>query len=568
MTRATGILTPPPRRERRARRSPVALIAVLSAVVLVAGCSSSQPSPSGAAATQGAGGGSAAPVSQPPAAVRDVLILGTDISDTRTLDPHRSFDTSPNLSLKTAYDNLVTVEPDDYSKILPELATTWERTADGTGWTFHLRENVTFASGNPFTADDVKYSFERLKSLKDGPSVLADNMSNVTVVDPQTVTLTMGDPKIPFLSQLVAVPFGIVDSKTAQANGGTGDEASDTAAAWFDQSSAGTGAYQITGWDRGQQVTLEANPTYWGGTPPFKRVIIKGFSDTSAELLALQNGDIDLAQNLSADQLATLEGAPGISIVKASSLDFLYWTLSANDPPAAEMKDKRVRQAIFEGVDYDGIIAGLLGGDAVRPAGFMPIGIGGMTPDFAAANRWVYNPEHAKQLLSEAGLASGFNFDLHFGTFTFAGVPMDVIAQKIQSDLSKIGITANLMPADQATFSSAYRGGEYVSGIKDWIADGPEAWTFVDPSIGSVTKRSHWTPTPDIAALAQQAAAEPDAAKQASLYQQFQAKLMDQAVYSILFQPSYRWAVRDTVTNVNLTAAGWAIDLTKVAPGK
>lgn len=542
---------------------------LLAIVSLVAACSGNQ-TPSGAASSP-QGSEAATSSAAPGAATKDVLILGTDISDTRTLDPHRSFDTSPNISLKSAYDNLVTVDPADYSKILPELATSWDRTADGKGWTFHLHENVKFASGNTLTADDVKFSFERLKNLKDGPSVLADNMAGVAVVDPLTVTVTMVDPSFPFLSQLVAVPFGIVDSKTAQANGATsavGADTTDKATAWFDQHSAGTGAYQITAWDRGQQVTLEANASYWGGTPAFKRVIIKGFSDTSSELLALQRGDIDLAQNLSADQLATLDGAPGISVVKASSLDFLYWTLSANDPPAAEMKDKRVRQAIFEGVDYDGIINGLLGGDAVRPAGFLPIGIGGMTPEFAAANRWTYNPEHAKQLLSEAGLASGFSFDLHYGTFTFAGVPMDAIAQKIQSDLSKIGITANLKPADAATFASAYRGGEYVSGIKDWIADGPEAWTFIDPSMGSVTKRSHWTPTPDITALAQQAAAEPDLAKQATLYQQFQSKLMDEAVYSILFQPMYRWAVRDSVTNVNLTAAGWAIELSRVTPAK
>jgi peptide/nickel transport system substrate-binding protein len=568
-------------RKRSGLRPGVALLVGVS--LIVAACGSSTPgastAPGQSASSASTAPGQSAPSastapgqSAPAASTKTTLVIGIDISDTRTLDPHRQFDTSPYLSMKGAYENLVTIDPSDYTKILPQLATSWERSSDGHGWVFHLRQGVKFASGNPFTADDVKFSFDRLKNLKDGPSAYAANQDSVQVIDPATVQVNLVDPLIPFLTYtLISGTYGILDSKLVKEQGGVsgpGADTADKATAYLDQHSAGTGPYQITSWERGAQVVLDRNPNYWGGTPPFEHVVIKGFSDTSAEVLALTRGDIDIAMNLSSDQINGLVGKAGISIEKLSSLDFMYWTLSEKHANSGPLADARVRQAVFEGVDYQGIIDGLLGGNAVRPAGFMPIGLGGQTEAFAEQNRYKYDPTAAKQLLTAAGYANGFAFTLSYGTYTFAGVPYDQIAAKIQSDLSKIGVTVKLNPMDRATFTTAFRAGETVSGMTDWVADGPEAYTFSEPSVMRVAKRANWTPSAALIAQMKAAASEVDPVKQAALYLAFEQELIKQNAYSVFFQPIYRQVVRDSITGVNLTAAGWFMDLGAIKPAK
>src|SRR5438046_3002071 len=110
----------------------------------------------------------------PAAAQKDALVLGVDISDTRTLDPQRQFDYSPPITEHAIYETLVTMDPGDYTNVKPLLATSWELADDGTAWVFHLRPDIKFVTGNPMTANDVKFSFDRLVNLKDNPAALAE----------------------------------------------------------------------------------------------------------------------------------------------------------------------------------------------------------------------------------------------------------------------------------------------------------------------------------------------------------------------------------------------------------
>jgi peptide/nickel transport system substrate-binding protein len=552
-------MTPTTVANQKSSRSRRAAAFLLGASLLMAACgSSANPSTSTAPGQSPAG-----------APTKTTLVIGTDISDAQSLDPGIGSTRTTFLTLKGPYDNLTTTDPSDYSKILPQLATSWEPTPDGTGLTFHLREGVKFTSGNPFTADDVKFTFDRVQNLKAGPSGYTTNVASVDVIDPLTVKINLVDPAIPFLpiTTIVGI-YGILDSKLVTEQGGVsgpGADSTDKATAYLDQHSAGTGPYQITSWERGAQIVLDRNPNYWGGTPPFERIILKGFSDSAAEALALDQGDIDMAMTLNSDQLSAQEGKAGISISETSSLDYVFWTLSENASDSGALADARVREAVFKGVDYQSIIDGLLGGNAVRPAGFMPIGLGGMTAAFAEQNRYAYDPTAAKQLLTDAGYPDGFTFTLSYGTYTFAGVPYDQLAAKIQSDLSKIGVTVKLNPMDATTFTTAYRAGETVSALADWTGDAPDPWTFAYPSIERQAKRSHWTPSAAIVDQLTAAASETDPAKQVELWVAFEKAIIAQNAYSILFQPSYRWAVRDTVTGVKLTAF-WFVNLGELKP--
>ena len=155
------------------------------------------------------------------AATKPALVLGLDISDSITLDPAREAQYTAPLIMTAAYDSLITMTPGDYLNVQPELATTWARTPDGKGWRFKLRGGVQFNSGNPVTADDIKWTIDRVINVKDRHSQYVDNVDRVTVVDPQTVDIVMKDPAQPLLTILCGPNFGILDRKVLETHGGT-----------------------------------------------------------------------------------------------------------------------------------------------------------------------------------------------------------------------------------------------------------------------------------------------------------------------------------------------------------
>src|SRR2546422_7276627 len=178
------------------------------------------------------------PVAAPgPAAAagKTTLVLGVDISDSRTFDPARQFEDSPPTTMRAAYETLVTMTPGDYVHVKPLLAKSWKLVDGGKAWEFQLREGVKFASGNPLTAEDVKFSFERLINVKDQPSEIAENVASVAVVDPLTVKVVMADKDQPLLNILASVTFAVSDAKTVKAQGGLSSkdaEKNDKATAW------------------------------------------------------------------------------------------------------------------------------------------------------------------------------------------------------------------------------------------------------------------------------------------------------------------------------------------------
>ncbi|HZS32485.1 MAG TPA: ABC transporter substrate-binding protein [Methylomirabilota bacterium] len=505
------------------------------------------------------------------AAAKNTLVLGVDISDTRTFDPARQFEYSPPITMRAAYETLVTMAPGDYVTVRPLLAESWKLVDGGKAWEFKLRKGVRFASGNPLTADDVKFSFERLAHVKDQPADMAENLGGVEVVDPQTVRLVMADKGQPLLTLLTSVTFAVYDSKTVMAQGGTSGkdaEKADKATAWLDTHSAGTGPYVLTGWTRNQEIVLERNKNYWRAPAAFERVVLRHLGDGAAQVLALRRGDVDAALNLSPDQLDSLAKDPNLRIVSAPSLDYMYLTLTSSPELNANLARKAARQAVAHAIDYDGIVKGLMGGHAIRPATFIPIGLGGSTEALTREIGYKQDLARAKKLLAEAGLPGGFAFRLSYGKASIAGTSYDLVAQKIQSDLARVGITADLDPLDQATLRTQYKEGKAQAVLTFWNPDAMEPYLWAQPSIGRVAKRVHWTPPKELVDLVTRAGGEPDPKKQVGLYREYQKVLVDQANYVILVQPIYRVATSKAITGYQLTAAGWQVNLYDVKPAK
>jgi peptide/nickel transport system substrate-binding protein len=503
------------------------------------------------------------------AASKEVLVIGCDISDTNSFDPGRQFVYSAPITMRACYDTLVTMEPGDYETVRPSLAESWERVDDGGAWQIKLREGVKFSSGNPLTADDVKFTFERLIGLKDNPAELAGNIASIEAVDPHTVKLVMVDKDQPLLNLLVGPTFVVADSKVVKANGGlAGPEAEkgDTATAWLDGHSAGSGPYVLTQWERNAQIVLEQNPNYWRELSPFKRIIIKHMAESSTQLLTIERGDIDAAMNLTPPQLDGLKGNKDIVLVEGTSLDYVYMTLTSGADLDPALGKKEARQAIAAAIDYDGIINGLMGGYATRPPTFIPNGLGGATAELTKEIGYQHDPDKAKALLKQAGLEGGFSFDLSYGDASVAGTTYQLIAQKIQSDLSKVGITANLNPLDQATARTKYRAGDLAAFLTFWNPDGPEAWTWASASVQRVAKRVRWEVPPEVTELVSKAGGAATTEEANKWYRKYMEALIDNTNYVILFQPVYRVATRTSIKGWRLTAAGWQIDLYDVKP--
>lgn len=500
---------------------------------------------------------------------RDTLVIGLDISDTVTFDPVRMAQYTPPMTLFACYDSLMTMAPDDYINPRPSLATSWTRMPDGKGWRFTLREGVTFATGNPLTAEDVAFTFNRLINMKEQTQQYIKSIDRAVVVDARTVDLVMNDPKAPVLTILCAPGFGICDARTLRAQGGTDAtdaKEKDKATDWLNQNSAGTGPFRLVRWERNQQIQLVRNPTHWRGAPAFERIVIRHFSDSAAQLLAVRRGDVQVAFNLIPEQIATLKEERDIRVEQKTSLDFVYMAVTENPQLNPALAKKPARQAIGYAIDYDGIIGALLGGAAVRPAHFLPIGVNGSTPEIARQVGFRQDLDRARALLAEAGVPNGFSFELSYGQAAVAGVSYQLLAQKIQADLARVGIEAKLNPMDQVNLRTQYTGGRSTAVLTFWNPPAVENELWAAATVERVARRVGWTPPREYVELVQRAAHEHDTAKAAELWVEYQKRMVDQAHLIMLFQPIYQVAVRSSVAAFPLTAAGWMAELGGAKP--
>jgi peptide/nickel transport system substrate-binding protein len=521
----------------------------------------------------GAGGGAIAaglPTQVFAQARKNTLVLGIDISDTITLDPARLAQYTSPMTVSAAYDSLVTMKPGEYINVAPSLATKWARTPDGKGWRFTLRDGVKFSTGNLMTAEDVKWSFDRVINLGDQPSQYIAHVDRVEIVDPSTIDIILKQPAEPLLTIIAAPEFVVLERKVAEANGASAAKdakTADKAAAWINGNSCGTGAYRIAAWERNQQIQLVRNDHYWGGKPPFERIVIRHISDGAAQLLAVRRGDIDAAFNLIPEQIAALKSEPSVRLAPLASLDFVYMALTQEPEFNKALGIKEARQAIGYAIDYDGIVKSMLGGAALRPAHYLPIGVSGSTEEIARQIGFRQDLDKAKELLAKAGLKDGFEFEIAYGNAAVQGVTYQDLGLKIQSDVARVGIKVNLRPVDQVNLRTEYTTGKSKGGVLTfWNPPAVENQLWAAAVVQRVAKRVHWDPPADVVKLVSQAATEPDPKKQAELWVEWQKRVVDQANHFVLFQPVYQIAVRNTIKEFPLTAAGWMLDLHGVKP--
>ena len=270
-----------------------------------------------AAAPAAPGGESAAPAAPAEEAAggdvevtRDnTLIFAGDASDLLTLDPAVAYEFGGIQVVGSIYETLVSFIPGEEG-IQPLLADSWEIEDSGDVWTltFALNPDATFASGNPVTAEDVAYSWGRAIDINKSPAFLFIDIAqltkeNIAVVDEKTLEVKLPKSVSPpvFLSVISFSIAAVVEKAALEPNLGA-----DMGETWLNDNSAGSGPYVLDAWERSVQVTLNANPTYWGDAPAMKRVILQNVTETANLQALIETGDADIVQDLGPEQAAAL----------------------------------------------------------------------------------------------------------------------------------------------------------------------------------------------------------------------------------------------------------------------
>ncbi len=490
---------------------------------------------------------------------RETLTVGLDIADTVTFDPARLASYTSPLTLAAVYDTLVTMRPGHYDAVDPRLATRWEKLPEGGGWRFTLDPAATFHSGRTVTPDDCRFSLERARAAADGAGQFVTNIMAVAVSGPDTIDLHLRRPDEGLLSTLASPQFGILERAAIEAQSVNTTE-------WINQHSAGSGAYVLAGWSRRQSIQLVASPHAWRGPAGFGRITIAHMPHPLAQLRAIQKGDIDVAFNLIPEQLAALQSDRAIRVDSVRSLDFVYLALTANPALSRWLAITEVRQAIGAAIDYEDLLGRLVGGNAVRPAHFLPIGVPGSTETVAARLGHHQDVDRARALLRQAGAADGFELELSYGDDAIAGITYHALARKLQTDLGRVGIKLTLSMVSPLTLRDRYLGGKAQAVLAFWHPPVIEDRVWAEASVDRVGARLGWTAPNPIPPLIADAAGAADPARAEALWADFQSAMVEQATLIPLFQPTYQVAIRNTVARFPLTAAGWMADLDQAKP--
>lgn len=493
-----------------------------------------------------------------------VLVIG-HAEFTDSLDPARAFSTTAFLVHKATYQTLVTFPANSTETIEPLLAESWTLSDDGLEYTFTLRGDVTFSDGSPLTADDVVFSFNRLKNIAGNPSFLADTIASVEAVDDLTVKLTLTQTDPTLLSRLVNTTFSITNADAVRAEGGTDAEGaaeSDTAEAWLNANSAGSGPYLLESWEQQVETVLVRNPNYWSEAPYFDRVVILNQPEAATQAIGLEAGDIDLALDLTPDQVPDLEGQEGVSVFKGTTSNLHFLTFNQNPDISGPLANPLVQEAIRYTLDYPGYTE-LWGG--VTPPSIIPVGFLGALDEDRVIQR---DLDRARELLTEAGYPEGFETTLTYPSWTFAGVLWDTNAQKIQADLAEVGIQVNLNPQDVGIAFEDYRGGTQAFGYWFWHPD------YLDPGnhlvfLPGMTlgKRVNWTDEnadPAILELRDRALVEVDPAERVEIFQAIQDYLQKSGPWAPFLQNGIQVGYRSDIQGA-VYHPQWILDVTQLS---
>lgn len=420
-------------------------------------------------------------------------------------------------TIRVIMQSLVTYDRNlDYQ---PMLATDYAFSEDGMSVTFYLREGVTFHNGDPFTAEDVKYTIEWVLN-PDNAAINRDlfvAIEEVEIIDDYEVVFHLSDPYVFIISNLARL--NIYPHKYTEEVGDA-----------FSDHPIGTGPFSFKEWDRGDRILLEANKDYWGGEPKVDYLEFRIIPDNSARLLAFRGGEVDMYQGgIPHEQIPGLRDDPRYEVQTVVGAGYNYIAFNQRNEYLA---DVRVRRAISHLIDREAVIEHILGG-------FGQPGIANIIPTMVWFNEELehheYNPEKARQLLEEAGLGDG---GIELRIHTSVNPVREQIAELLQYELEMLGIKSSVHVEEWgAFFDRIYRSEDYeifflgwggqinpdVASYRQFHSEGGRiAYTYYsNPRMDELIEKGRITP--------------PNTEESLEIYREVQEIIMEDVPYAVLF---------------------------------
>ena len=484
------------------------------------------------AACQPVGNGSSAanePASVDPAL--STLIIAID-SDPANLEPgtNRAFPVGSEIILNV-FDTLVAWQAPDFAELEGRLAESWIIAEDGLTYTFTLRPDVKFHDGTELNAEAVKFSFERTAELNSFMQAYFGPITDITVVDPRTVAITLDKPSAVFLSWLAMPQAAVVSPAAAEE---FGDD--------FSANPVGTGPFVFDSYIPDTEVVLTANPDYWRGAPQLQTIIYRVIPDAATRRLEIENGTVDVVQqngqlySIPVEDIKALKALPEIDVLEIPSqiirnIDF------NNNKAEGPTTDIRVRQAIAHAVDYDGLVDELLGGTAARVYGPLTESSWGFNPSIKEG-AFQRDLDKAKALLEEAGYGPG---DLELTMYTFQGSLWRDVGTFIQANLADAGINATVEQMEFPPYRDLHTAGEHdiaLSGRQPWYND-PDAHVTIGylSELAGSSMNFRMSPDAELDQMILDAQTAPDLTTRRDLYYTVQEELAAKVPGVYLFNP-------------------------------
>jgi peptide/nickel transport system substrate-binding protein len=467
-------------------------------------------------------------------------------ADITSLDPHTQNDQPSSRVRRHIYETLV-IQTEELV-LAPGLAESW-RQVNPTTFEFTLRQGVRFHNGDLLTANDVKFSFERLlnpATAAAGRFLLA-MLDRVEVVDQRTVRLVTKFPFAPLLVHLTHPVASILNGRAITAAGPD----------YGTRVSVGTGPFKFVRWEAGSQVIMERNNDWWGGRAGVERLIFRAIPEGTVRAIELETGGIDIAYSLEPVDTQRLRGNRNLQIVEAETLSTSYVGFNAQKAP---FNDVRVRQAINHAVDVDAIVEVVYAGQAIRAQAPLPPRAFAAHPDLQA---YSFNPERARALLRAAGVPTGFRT-----TIWTNDNPLRVqIAEIMQANLRDVGIIAEIRVFDFPTYLARTAAGEHDMFILGWVTVTADAdyglyALFHRDNWGNAGNRTFWSdPRVDQLLDRGRTTIDPDARRR--IYYEAQEIILREAPWIFLLYPTEVFGLRANVQNFKAHPAGH-INLTGV----
>lgn len=504
---------------------------------------------------------------------KDVLVIADQIDDIITMDTAQSSEFSGINVTNNLYDRLVDFDPLDLNAgFKPSLAESWEVTDEGKTITFKMRDGVKFHSGNPVRAEDAAWSLQRAVKLNQGLSFILtqfgftpENVEENIKADGDKLVLKLDQPYAYslVLNSLTASVASIIDKEAVLPH----VEGDDFGNKWLGQNEAGSGPFTLAAWKPNEQVQLAAFEGYFQGAPAMKRVILRNVQESSAQRLLLEQGDIDVARNLTPTDVQGVEGKENVKIVTEPRGRLLYMGLNQDDKL---LSNPAVIEAMKHLIDYSGMEGSFLKGQWEIHQNIIPSGYLGASDE----NPWTYDVEKAKKILNDAGITSG----------TIKTMVRDItdytnVAQALQASMAEAGLTLEIQQMTGAQVLDAYRARQVPIFIGEWGTDYADPNTNVstfainpnnspDEKHSELAWRNAWAVPEDLQKKAMAATLEGDADKRKQEYLDIQQEYRDIAPIIPMFQKIGQDAMQKNVEHWNSGGALASVFYRQVTKGE